>query len=221
MKKGRSIVILLFVVLCIAGLIYYSSIILNRTQTSLKNVHSATEIAEGTVEADTENEETKKGITLGLDLAGGASITYQIADEDATAEEISDTIYKLQKRVETYSTEASVYKQGDDRISVEIPGVTDAGVILADLGTPGSLEFTDPDGNVFMTGDDVVDAQAASYKDQNYGNTEFCVELKLSDSAAQTFADMTGAHVGERLSIIYDGETISAPTVQEPLSIIS
>jgi len=214
MKKGRSIVILLFVVLCITGLIYYSSIILNRTQTSLQNVHSAKEDAEESQDGETE-ENTQKGITLGLDLAGGASITYQIADEDATAEEISDTIYKLQKRVEHYSTEASVYKQGDDRISVEIPGVTDAGVILADLGTPGSLEFTDPDGNVFMTGDDVVDAQAASYKDQTYGNSEYCVELKLSDEAAQTFADMTGDHVGERLSIIYDGETISAPTVQE------
>ena len=215
MKKGRSIVILLFVILSMAGLAYYSSIILNRTQASLQNVHSAKEVSGNGATEETTDSTEKKGITLGLDLAGGASITYQIADEDATAEEISDTIYKLQKRVETYSTEASVYKQGEDRISVEIPGVTDAGTILADLGTPGSLEFTDPDGNVFMTGEDVVDAQAASYKDQQYGTNEFCVELKLSDSASQTFADMTGDHVGERLSIIYDGNVISSPTVQE------
>ncbi len=39
---------------------------------------------------------------------------------------MSDTVYKLQKRVEQYSTEAQVYQEGSDRINVEIPGVTDA-----------------------------------------------------------------------------------------------
>ena len=51
---------------------------------------------------------------------------------------MSDTIYKLQKRVEQYSTEATVYQEGDDRISIEIPGVTDANEILSELGQPGS-----------------------------------------------------------------------------------
>ena len=61
---------------------------------------------------------------------------------------MADTIYKLQKRVEQYSTEASVYQEGDDRINIEIPGVSDANQILEDLGKPGSLEFVDEDGNV-------------------------------------------------------------------------
>ncbi len=69
---------------------------------------------------------------------------------------MSDTIYKLQKRVEGYSTEASVYQVGDDRITVEIPGVSDANAILEDLGNPGSLEFQLPDGTVYMTGDQVA-----------------------------------------------------------------
>ena len=54
---------------------------------------------------------------------------------------MSDTKYKLQKRVEQYSTEAQVYQEGSDRITVEIPGVTDADTILNDLGKPGSLYF--------------------------------------------------------------------------------
>ena len=54
---------------------------------------------------------------------------------------MSDTVYKLQKRVEQYSTEAQAYKEGNDRIAVEIPGVTDADAILNDLGKPGSLCF--------------------------------------------------------------------------------
>ena len=84
-----------------------------------------------------------RNIKLGLDLAGGVSITYQVEDENPTAEQMSDTIYKLQLRVEQYSTEASVYQEGDDRISIEIPGVTDANQILDELGKPGSLEFSD------------------------------------------------------------------------------
>ena len=85
-----------------------------------------------------------KNITLGLDLAGGVSITYQVKDKNPSSEEMSDTIYKLQKRVEQYSTEATVYQEGDDRINIEIPGVTDANAILDELGKPGSLEFIDP-----------------------------------------------------------------------------
>ena len=82
-----------------------------------------------------------KHINTGLDLAGGVSITYQAKESNPTSEEMSDTIYKLQKRVEQYSTEATVYQEGDNRISIEIPGVTDANEILSELGQPGSLYF--------------------------------------------------------------------------------
>jgi SecD/SecF fusion protein len=63
---------------------------------------------------------------------------------------MSDTIAKLQKRVENYSTEAIVYQEGSDRINIEIPGVSDADAILQELGKPGSLYFiaeTDSEGN--------------------------------------------------------------------------
>ena len=63
-------------------------------------------------------------------------------DEDPSAEEqMKDTVYKLQQRVEGYSTEAQVYQEGSDRINIEIPGVSDANAILEELGKPGSLEF--------------------------------------------------------------------------------
>ena len=82
-----------------------------------------------------------KNINLGLDLEGGVSITYQVKGDTPSDEDMADTIYKLQKRVEQYSTEASVYQEGDNRISIEIPGVTDANKILDELGQPGSLYF--------------------------------------------------------------------------------
>ena len=93
-------------------------------------------------------------IKLGLDLAGGASITYEAAgDEDPSAEDMADTVYKLQQRVDQYSTEAQVYTEGSDRINIEIPGISgveETNKILEELGKPGSLYFirqTDENGN--------------------------------------------------------------------------
>ncbi len=193
-NKGRGIAVFIATLLIIAGLGYYAYVIL-----------SSTGVGED------------KSIKLGLDLAGGVSITYQIEEENPSAEDISDTIYKLQKRVEGYSTEAVVYQEGEDRITVEIPGVTDANEILEELGKPGSLEFKTSDGEVFMTGDMVADAQAATITN-NMGNKEHVVELTLTPEGAEVFADMTTENVGKTLPIVYDEQVISNPVVNEPIT---
>ena len=194
MKKSKAAVILAVILAAFVGLAYYASIIL-----------SSTGIGED------------MSIPLGLDLSGGVSITYQVVDENPSAEDMSDTIYKLQKRVDSYSTEASVYQVGDDRITVEIPGVQDANKILEDLGNPGSLEFQMPDGSVFMTGDMVEDAQGATATDR-YGNKQYIVSLKLTDEGAKIFGEVTSENIGKNLPIVYDGETISYPQVQSAIT---
>ena len=194
MKKSKAAVILAVILAAFVGLAYYASIIL-----------SSTGIGED------------MSIPLGLDLSGGVSITYQVVDENPSAEDMSDTIYKLQKRVDSYSTEASVYQVGDDRITVEIPGVQDANQILEDLGNPGSLEFQMPDGTVFMTGDMVEDAQGATATDR-YGNKQYIVSLKLTDEGAKIFGEVTSENIGKNLPIVYDGETISYPQVQSAIT---
>ena len=194
MKKSKAAAILVVILLALAGLSYYASIIL-----------SSTGVGEN------------MSIPLGLDLSGGVSITYQVVDDNPSAEDMSDTIYKLQKRVEGYSTESSVYQVGDDRITVEIPGVTDADKILEELGNPGSLEFQLSDGTVFMTGDQVADAQATTTTD-NYGNKQYIVQLTLTDEGAKTFGEVTTENVGNYLPIVYDGEVISYPQVQEAIT---
>lgn len=193
-SKGQGCAMLLVIALVLGGLAYYASIIL-----------SSTGIGED------------KSIKLGLDLAGGVSITYQVDEDDFTDEEVSDTIYKLQKRVEAYSTEAVVYREGDDRITVEIPGVTDANDILEELGKPGSLEFQTPDGEAFLTGDMIEDAQAGSYKN-DMGNNEFVVDLTFTSEGAEKFGEVTSANVGKNLPIVYDGEVISNPEVQQAIT---
>lgn len=155
-------------------------------------------------------------IKLGLDLAGGVSITYQAADENPTAEQMSDTIYKLQQRVQNYSMEAEVYQEGSDRINVDIPGVSDANTILKDLGKPGSLIFTDEEFNVLMTGDMVASAKAGMYE-QN-GANQYVVQLTLTDEGSKTFAEITEANINKRIAIVYDNAVVSAPTVQAAIT---
>lgn len=158
-----------------------------------------------------------KNIKLGLDLAGGVSITYQAKDENPTAEQMADTIYKLQKRVEQYSTEATVYQEGTDRINIEIPGVSDANKILEELGKPGSLQFKDESGNVVLEGTDVKSASAQTMNNE-YGGKDYGVELNLTAEGSKKFAEATQANVGKTISIVYDNEEISNPGVREAIT---
>lgn len=159
-----------------------------------------------------------KDIKLGLDLAGGVSITYEVQDENPTAEQMADTIYKLQKRVDEYSTEATVYQEGTDRINIEIPGVSNANEILEELGKPGSLEFVDEDGNVVLEGTDVKSAKAATGSDQLTGATSYSVQLELTSEGTTKFAEATEANVGKTIYIVYDDEVVSAPTVNSAIT---
>ena len=159
-----------------------------------------------------------RNIILGLDLSGGVSITYEASgDEEPSAEDMSDTIYKLQQRVQGYSTEAQVYQEGSNRINIEIPGVSDANAILEELGKPGSLEFRLTDGTVVLTGNQVANAEAKQQQD-NMGNREFVVQLELTEDGTKAFADATSENVGNVIQIVYDDNVISAPRVNEAIT---
>lgn len=160
--------------------------------------------------------DTMDDIKLGLDLAGGVSITYQAVEENPTAEAMADTRYKLQQRVQNYSTEAEVYQEGSNRINIDIPGVSDANAILEDLGKPGSLLFTDENGQVILTGDQVASAKAGIV-DQN-GMKAYIVSLTFTEEGTKAFAEATTANVGKRIAIIYDGMVYSNPVVREAIT---
>ena len=136
-------------------------------------------------------------IKQGLDLAGGVSITYEIQEDNPSDQDVSDTIYKLQQRVTNYSTEAEVYKEGGNRITVEIPDVTDANAILEELGQPGTLMFLDSDGYTkfsngeectpLLTGSDVKNAVAGADTSQS-STSKYVVSLEFNDEGKQKFA---------------------------------
>lgn len=186
-----------------------------------------------------------KNIKLGLDLEGGVSITYQVKGGTPSQEDMDDTIYKLQRRVEQYSTEATVYQEGDDRISIEIPGVKDANKILDELGQPGSLYFIrekdsegkanysvgsdgkyhldktidelKEDGSIVLAGTDVKNAQAATSQDE-MKNKKNIVQLSFTKEGTKKFAAATKEAAGkETIAIYYDGELVSVPNVENEI----
>ena len=194
MSKNKSIVVLVLTALLIAVMIFTAAVGWGPTGTG-----------------------SAKNIKLGLDLAGGVSITYQTVDPDPSAEALSDTIYKLQQRIDQYSDEAIVYQEGHNRINIEIPGVSNADEILTELGKPGSLQFEDMDGNVVLDGNDVASAEGGAVQDNN-GMREYIVSLQLTPEGTTKFAEATKANLGRQIAIIYDGNVISSPTVQSEIT---
>ena len=188
-----------------------------------------------------------RNISLGLDLEGGVSITYQVVGDDFTQEQMSDTIYKLQRRVEGFSTESAVFQEGYDRINIEIPGVSDANYILQQLGRPGSLLFIRQrdefgmenyfhagdghfmlsrpieeiieTGDVVLTGVEVANASVTTTQDP-LGNPETAVSLRFTPEGTSLFADATRHAVnhGESIAIFFDDEIISAPNVNAEIT---
>lgn len=198
MKKNRGILVLVMTVLVTAFLIFTTAVGLGPTGTG-----------------------AAKNIKTGLDLSGGVSITYETSKENPEPDEMQDTIYKLQKRVEQYSTEAQVYQEGENRIIVEIPGVNDANKILEELGKPGSLYFIahkdskgnenytlntqtgeyeltktieeiEADGGIVLNGTDVKDAKAAVAEDDLKNKTNV-VSLSFTKEGTKKFAEATKA----------------------------
>lgn len=175
MKKSKGIIILLVFALLLGGLSY---------------------VAVAGVGADKTG--SASSIKLGLDLAGGVSITYQVVGEEAPDEgDMKDTIYKLQQRVEGYSTEAVVYQEGEDRINIEIPGVSDANAILEELGKPGSLYF------IAQTGSDGTSNYVQTPSVTEDGKTEYIYvlnrtieEIEADGSIVLVGTDVADAQAG-------------------------
>ena len=222
MKKNRGVLVLIFTVLLTGLLCFTAAVGFGPTGTG-----------------------AAKNIKTGLDLSGGVSITYEAKEENPSSEDMADTTYKLQKRVEQYSTEAQAYQEGGNRINVEIPGVTDANAILEELGKPGSLCFveqTDKDGNenftygengyelsrtidqireagsVVLEGTDIAEAEGGAIQDQTTNAKQYVVSLTLTKEGKKKFAEATEANVGKQIAIVYDNGILSAPNVSEAIT---
>lgn len=201
MKKWQGFLSLILVAGIIAGLGFYAATIIKAT-----------------------GKGGDDSLKLGLDLAGGVSVTYE-AQGDFSQEDLEDTRYKLQQRVdsdlgENSTTEASVYIVGNDRITVEVPGVKDANALLEQLGAPGNLYFIrqtndageqnysydsttgetvlnftieelEASGDIVLSGTEVATAQATYETNQTTNKQNPVVALTLDESGKEAFAEAT------------------------------
>lgn len=156
-------------------------------------------------------------ISLGLDLRGGVYAVYQAKDaSDPDLDTKMDGAREiLASRLTGQGyTEATVTRQGSDRIRVEIPDVDDPEEILNLIGTPAKLEFyLDGEDTPLMEGADIKSAQAA-YTEGN----QPVVAFTLNSEGAEAFAKATSENIGKKITIKLDGETISEPTIQTAIT---
>lgn len=206
MKDKKKGLLHLFIIIAIIGLCSYITLV------GITSAHKG----------------SAKNIKLGLDLAGGVSITYEATKDNPTATEMKDTIQMMQQRAEVYSTESSVVQVGDNRIEIDIPGVADADEVLKSLGKEGSLDFVaeddmklDKKGNpqytkTVCTGKHIKKAEAGTQQNEVTKNKEYVVELSFNAKGTKLFADATKAAypTKKKIYIVYDGKVLSDPNVQ-------
>lgn len=162
------------------------------------------------------------GIQQGLDLTGGVYTVYQAADTsvDDFDEKMDGAMLVLRDRLDAKGfTEATVTRQGTDRIRVEIPinstsEMQDPNEVAEFIGTPAKLEFVDPNGETILEGGDIQKAEAV----QNSQTLEYAVSFELTQEGAEKFAEATQEFLNQTIAITIDGETISAPTVNSVIA---
>ncbi len=184
MKKNKAIAVICLVLVLVLGLAVSAIDMLNDT-----------------------NKKGDNSLILGLDLSGGVSITYKIVSENPSATDIADTIAKMEERAENYSTEYAVYQVGDDRITVEIPGVYDANAVLEELGSPGALYFIVQQNE---DGKDNYSYDSKSDADVPYKLNYKLEELEKNGSIILTGNDVKSAEAG----FTTDNYGNQAPVVQ-------
>ena len=128
MKRMKNVLILLLVAAVIACASLFAFIGLDNARVGMKNIH------------------------LGLDLAGGVSITYQAAEDNPTQNQMDGARAIINNRLSALGyTEASSFQDGTNRIRVEIPGVSDANEAVKQIGKTAMLTFVGLDWNSLVS----------------------------------------------------------------------
>ncbi len=173
--------------------------------------------------------DTENGIRLGLDLVGGSRIVYEAQIPDGyDMSNLSDDMNSVQKVIrqrltDKGFTEATVTLTGDNRVTVEIPQITNPEEAVQTLGTTAQLRFMDADGKEWLTGEDI---SKASYGYGRPTGTEVAdvhyVQVQFTSEGQQKFAEATESVASRtdgtnQLYIVMDDQIISYPSVNQKI----
>ena len=176
--------------------------------------------------------DTEHGIRLGLDLVGGSRIVYEAElpegyDTGNLSSDMETAQSMIRQRLTNKGfTEATVALSGDNRISVEIPQITNPEEAVQTLGSTAQLVFIDADGKEWLTGTDIKRATAmygqptgAELTDEHY------VQIEFTDEGTQKFSEATASIAARKntdgmnfLAIVMDDQAISTPMVENQLT---
>lgn len=157
-------------------------------------------------------------VSLGLDLAGGTSVVFEVIPKDGetiTSDGLDDTVNILTKRVN--NPEASVYKISDTEIQLDIPGYDDPQYVIDTFGKSGELMFKNSSGEVLVTSSAIKKA----YPSINSETNETVVSLEFTEAGKKLFYEVTktlASSSDNTLSIYVGDELISSPTVSTAIS---
>ena len=203
MKK--AVITLLLVIIVVAGLFFLA-------------LHGAGSVVQP----------VREGVVLGLDLVGGSEITYEAQIDDdldsgSVAEGMEVARTMMQQRLDALGyTEATCYISGERRLVVEIPAVEDPEKAVKELGATAVVNFVDADGKVWLTGNDITDADYENSPTDNTGINHPHVVLKLNDEGRTKLKEASQSVLSRSdgqayLAIEMDDAEISKPYVSEVL----
>jgi preprotein translocase subunit SecD len=186
----------------------------------------------------------RKGLTMGLDLKGGAYLTYEAdlskMDPTQTVDQtMTSVLGKIERRANAFGVkEPIIQRQGENRILVQLPGEKNVDEAKKLIGQVALLEFKEetfdasgqPKKN--ESGDVIWQTATATGTDGNQkdltgkylkpnskvvlqsGTNEPQVAFEFNDEGAVLFEQVTKRNLQKPLGIFLDNQMISAPTVQ-------
>jgi preprotein translocase subunit SecD len=179
----------------------------------------------------------RQGFRLGLDLQGGTHLVLRADTTKTPAGGDPDTavdgvVGKIERRINAYGVaEPIIQRRGRDRIIVELPGVRNIEEAKSLIGSTAQLDFREQktvDGQQqwvlatatldgverHLTGKDFKKAEVGFEQ----GTSRPVVLFEFQGDGARLFGDITTRLKGKQLGIFLDGQPISTPTVQEPIT---
>ncbi|HEX5774759.1 MAG TPA: protein translocase subunit SecD [Candidatus Paceibacterota bacterium] len=181
-------------------------------------------------------------VKLGLDLAGGTELTYRadtsevVTDKEGALDSLRDVIenrvnlFGVAEPIVELEQSSAVAGPPEDRLLVQLPGVTDVEAAVAAIGETPVLEFKllgyaaskdgltplyEPTG---LTGRYLEKAELQFSQGTQGVANQAIVVLHFNSEGAALFEKITTENVNKQLAIILDGEAISTPVIREPIA---
>lgn len=162
-----------------------------------------------------------KPTKLGLDLKGGVYVVLEaVPEEGVTIDDsaMNRLIEVLDRRINGLGVaESLVQKAGNNRVIIELPGISNTEDAINMIGKTALLEFKieNPDGTLgetLLTGGALKKADVTH---DNLGRPQ--IQFEMNQEGAIKFAEITRNNIGRKLAITLDGKVQTAPMINSEI----